>query len=165
MTSNIKTSAAIAAIVIALAAPLVTYYEGYVPRTYADPINLNTICYGHTGPDVVPGRVSSMEECQALLSGDLRDAYAAVDQCVNAPVKVHEAAAMVSFAYNVGGRAFCGSTLVRLFNAGAPPSVWCHQLKRWNKARVLGVMVELSGLTKRRQSEYNMCMGQDWRPE
>jgi GH24 family phage-related lysozyme (muramidase) len=35
----------------------------------------------------------------------------------------------------------------------------CMQLLRWDKARVMGVMVALPGLTKRRILDNDLCMG------
>lgn len=163
-----RVAALSSAAVLAVASPCVAYYEGMVPHTYADPIGIPTICYGHTGTDVVPGRKATPMECQALLEQDLGEALRALDQCVRVPVEVHEAAALVSFTYNVGGRALCTSTLVLMLNAGAPPQRWCAQLSRWTKATVpvVRVKVELPGLVKRRASERAMCLGhvQAWRP-
>lgn len=148
-----------AAAAIALCAPLVMYSEGLIPHTYADPVGVPTICYGHTGADVTPGRVATADECKTLLSTDLRQALDAVTQCVHVDMQPHEAAALTSFAYNVGPRALCTSTLARLANAGAPPAVWCAQLSRWVYATKLGVRIELPGLVKRRASERALCMG------
>jgi lysozyme len=42
----------------------------------------------------------------------------AVKQCVTVPLAQYEYDAYISLAYNIGPTAFCGSTLVRLLNAG-----------------------------------------------
>jgi lysozyme len=34
---------------LAALAAFVGYHEGYIPHTYADPVGIPTICYGHTG--------------------------------------------------------------------------------------------------------------------
>lgn len=67
----------------------------------------------------------------------------------------HEWDAFVSWAYNVGTGAACSSTLVRKLKAGDYPGA-CHELLRWDRqaGRVL------PGLTKRRQAEYRLCMGE-----
>lgn len=141
---------------LALATPLVAYFEGYVPSTYADPIGIPTICYGHTGPDVTPGRVATRAECQALLQGDLATALTAVRQCVTVPIEDHVAAALTSFTYNVGARAFCGSTLARRINRGEWPAA-CAELDRWVYAG--GKL--LPGLVKRRAAERALCEGRE----
>jgi lysozyme len=156
---NNKVLAGVAAAAIALASPLVAYYEGTVTHTYVDPVGIPTICTGHTGADVTAGKQVTAEQCKALLNEDLREAYVAVQQCVRAPLRDNEAAALISFTFNVGGHAFCSSTMARLINSGAPASTWCHQLTRWTKATHLGVAIELPGLVKRRNAELAMCLG------
>ena len=162
---NGKVIGVTAAAIVGLAAPAIMLYEGYVPQTYADPVGINTICYGHTGPDVYPGQISSRLECEDLLHGDLATAINGVESCVYVPLKPNEAAALVSFTFNVGVPAFCGSTMVRLINTGAPPEVWCHQIMRWDKATRLGVKVQLRGLTKRRKTEFDMCLNTHWQED
>lgn len=150
-----KLAATVAAGILALATPMVAYYEGYVPQTYADPVGIPTICYGHTGPDVVAGRTASRDECITLLQRDLGTAYGGVVRCIGVPLQPHEAAALTSFTYTVGADALCGSTLARLANGGAPATAWCRELDRW----VFSRGVKLQGLVKRRQAERAMCEG------
>ena len=68
----------------------------------------------------------------------------------------HEWDAYVSWAYNVGTGAACSSSLVRKLRADPPdyPGA-CRELLRWDRqsGRVL------PGLTKRRQAEFQLCMG------
>lgn len=154
-----KRAMAASALVCALAAPCVAMYEGYVPNTYSDPVGIATACYGHTGPDVQPGNTYTKDGCDKLLTGDLGKALADVDRCIGIDVSPPQAAALVSFTFNVGGQALCRSTLARLANEGAPAPVWCAQMLRWTKATKLGVTIELPGLVKRRNSEYQMCLG------
>ncbi len=142
------------AAVLTLAAGLVSYYEGYVPRTYSDPIGIPTSCYGHVGPENTPGRRFSKDECQALLEGDLAKAYQSVIRCVTVPLRDYEAAALVSFTYNVGGAAFCRSTLVKRVNRGELPAA-CAELSKW----VYAGRVKLPGLVKRRAAERATCEG------
>lgn len=147
------------ALVCALATPCVTYYEGMIPHTYSDPVGIPTACYGHTGKDVKPGKTYTADECKTLLAGDLSKALASVDRCITADVSPPQAAALVSFTYNIGGSALCSSTLARMANAGAPAATWCAQMLRWTKATKLGVTIELPGLVKRRNTEFQMCLG------
>lgn len=153
MAVNARAVTGFAAAVLALAAPLVMYVEGYVPRTYEDPVGIPTVCYGHTGADVIDGRTATREECDALLHGDLAIALSAVKRCVAVRLEPHEAAALVSFTYNVGGKALCESTLARKANAGAKPAEWCAELDRW----VYSKGVRLAGLAKRRALERALC--------
>lgn len=73
--------------------------------------------------------------------------------CVSVPLHQHEYDAFVSLAYNIGGQAFCSSTLVRKLNAGNYIGA-CDQIKRWVyfKGR------KLKGLIKRREAEHQQCV-------
>ena len=78
-----------------------------------------------------------------------------IRQCIKVPLYQHEFDAYVSLAYNIGAKNFCGSTLVKKLNAGDYTGA-CEQIRRWDRA---GGKV-LAGLTKRREKEYRMCMGE-----
>lgn len=142
----------VAALVLALASAIGAYYEGYVPRTYADPIGIPTICFGHTGPDVTPGRTATRAECEGLLQQDMAKAYADVQRCITVSMTPGQAAALTSATYNAGPKIVCGSTLQRLANAGRWPDA-CAQLDRW----VFANGIQLPGLIKRRGSERALC--------
>lgn len=139
---------------ILLVASLVALFEGKVSHTYADPIGIPTACYGHTGPDVTPGRQYTDDECDALLHGDLAIANRAVRRCIRVPMKLYEEAALTSFAFNVGEGALCSSTLARKANAGDFTGA-CAELSRWVYAKGL----KLAGLVKRRAAERALCEG------
>lgn len=155
MATKGKAVGASLAAVLALACGPVAYHEGYVPHTYADPVGVPTICFGHTGPDVTPGRVETRETCAELLRGDLAHHYTMLLRCVRAELPPETWAALTSWTYNVGSRAACTSTLVRMANAGAAPAEFCPQLDRWIYA---GGRV-WPGLVKRRAAERAMCEG------
>ena len=143
------------ATVIGICTPVVAYFEGVIPNTYSDPVGIPTICYGHTGPDVTPGRVATMEECTALLAGDLAKANASVHRCIGSEMLPHQEAALTSFTYNVGEGNLCRSTLARRANLGD----WfgaCNELPKWKFAHG----IELPGLVKRRTAERALCMGE-----
>jgi lysozyme len=78
----------------------------------------------------------------------------AVKQCVNVPLAQHEYDAYLSLAYNIGPSAFCRSTLVRKLNAQDYAGA-CKEILRWNRFQ----NKPLAGLTKRRQAEYQQCIG------
>ena len=67
---NPRIAAGALAAILAVAAPIIAYHEGYVPNTYADPIGIPTVCFGHTGPDVEWGQEYTRAQCDALLTGD-----------------------------------------------------------------------------------------------
>lgn len=138
------------------ATPLVIEHEGVVLRTYADPIGIPTACVGETDKAITARERFSRDECMAVMGASLAAHAEGLADCVSRPLKSHEAAALLSWTYNVGVAAACKSTLVRKLNAGEPPAVWCAELKRWTRAGGR----ELPGLVKRREAEYRQCMGQ-----
>jgi len=149
-----RTATAAGGVVIALAASIAAYWEGYIPSTYADPIGIPTICYGHTGPDVVDGRTATRAECDALLREDIAAAYAVVQRCIRVTMKDHQAASLTSATFNLGPQVVCGSTLQRMANAGDWTGA-CAQLDRW----VYAGGQKLRGLIRRRAAERALCEG------
>ena len=149
-----------AAIVIALT--LAIPAEGLRQYAYDDTGGILTICYGHTGKDVVKGKKYTIEECKALLDQDMEKAIAIVEECVpGLPVEV--LAAFGDVTYNEGRTAACdtkNSHAARYLKAGMVKEA-CAELPKWNKARVKGVLVALPGLTKRRNQEVAVCIGEN----
>ncbi|QIL73272.1 lysozyme [Diaphorobacter sp. HDW4B] len=151
MNDRAKLITKIGATAVALVIPVVTYYEGKVNRTYVDPVGVLTSCSGHTGPELKPGQTFTDEQCLAQLEADLTKHSIALD-CVRVPVTDGQKAAFLSFAFNVGTGAFCGSTLVRKANTGDMPGA-CAELSKW----VYAGGKQLPGLVKRRAAERAMC--------
>lgn len=144
-----------------IAAPLGTYYEGILPVGYADPVGIPTDCIGETHGAQIGVQRYTADECVARYSARLQRNWIALSACITQDVTVPQAAALMSFSDNVGIRKTCGSTMVRLLNAGADSATWCRQMLRWTHATKLGVTIELPGLVKRRQSEYRACIARD----
>lgn len=154
MTRNQKIGAAIASVV-----GLTATSEGIRQFAYYDPPGILTVCYGHTGSDVVKGKKYSLDECKALLSKDMLTAMEAVDRChPGLPVPV--LAAFGDAVYNMGPTIACNkaqSYAARYLYAGNYAAA-CNELPKWNKARVAGVLTPLPGLTKRRVAEQKLCL-------
>lgn len=143
--------AKITAGVIALAIPVVAAFEGLVLRPYLDPVNRLTVCYGDTHAQM---RTYTPAECKALLVKSLQKHGEAITPCLPERLPEHVLAATLSFAYNVGPGAFCGSTMARKLKAGDIPGA-CAELSRWTYAGGK----QLPGLVKRRTTERAMCEG------
>lgn len=146
------------AAVLALAALFIADHEGYVPYAYADPAwgwKVPTACYGETGPHIQRGMEFTKAECLAMLDAQVARKWAELDACIVPELTNPQMVALLSWGYNVGAGAACRSTLVSKLNAGEPPSAWCRELLRWNRAN--GKV--LKGLTKRRHAEWEVCMG------
>ena len=152
MSPQSKRLGAAAAIATALAIPA----EGLRQVAYYDPPGILTVCYGTTGPEVVKGKHYSMDECKAFLTRDMLDAIETVERC-HPGLPVNVLAAFGDAAYNIGPTVACNSTASKYLAAGRLEDA-CNQLSRWNKARVMGVLVELPGLTKRREKERLLCL-------
>lgn len=155
-----RTKAQRAAIAAVAATLLAAPAEGLRQVVYYDPPGIPTVCFGHTGPDVDKGKVYSLAECKALLDADMLRAVSQVDACrPGLPDSV-----LIAFSdatFNMGPTIACdnrNSTAARHLAAGDYAAA-CRQLPRWNKARVAGVMVELPGLTKRRNDAMAHCLG------
>ncbi len=148
-----KRNASIVAMAIAIAVPA----EGLRQKAYSDPVGILTVCYGHTGD--VERRMYSFEECEALLSADMLEAVEQVEKCapgLPAPVL----AAFSDAVFNMGPTIACSkkkSTAARMLAEGDYVGA-CNQLARWTKARIMGAMVELPGLVKRRARERELCL-------
>lgn len=151
MTPRQKLAAQIGAGAAALAAAVVMQHEGLRLHAYRDPVGVLTACWGHTGADVQPGQRYTRAQCHALLEADLAR-HAEALACIRQPLTDGQKAAFVSFAYNVGPRAFCESTLARKANAGDLPGA-CAELSKWVYAKGQ----RLPGLVARRAAERAMC--------
>lgn len=127
-------------------------FEGMILRGYEDPIGIVTACAGHTKTALL-GRPYTPEECVILLEDDLAEHAEGVLACTPGLANhVGPLAASISFAFNVGVRAYCTSTMARMINAGLIVES-CAQLDRWIRA---GGKV-LRGLIKRRATERAIC--------
>jgi len=144
-----------AGLAILIAAPA----EGIRQYAYYDPPGILTVCKGHTGPDVQKGRKYSLAECDVFMTEDMKKAVLIVDRCQpGLPVEI-----LASFAdatFNMGPTIACNtkqSTAARML-ASKDYAGACNQLPRWDKAKVLGVMITLPGLTSRREKERQLCL-------
>jgi lysozyme len=143
---------------LALSASLlvgVVLHEGYRDTTYYDSVGVPTIGPGRT-EGVKPGQRTTVERELVLLLNDLDWRKREIAACVKVPLYQWELDAAMSLAYNIGVKAFCGSTMVKRWNAGDYAG-GCAEIKRW----VYAGGKKLRGLVTRREAEYRLCMGQD----
>ncbi|MCK2095648.1 lysozyme [Thauera aromatica] len=131
-------------------------YEGYREHAYLDSVGVPTLGFGTTAGVRMGQRTDPVRAVQRLATD--ADAFARqVGACIgDVPVAQHEFDAFVSLAYNIGGGAFCASTLVKKLRQSPPDySGACAQILRWSYA---GGKIE-PGLVTRRKAEYRQCMG------
>lgn len=142
--------------VVLLTAPFVVDEEGVVLTRYADPVGIPTACIGETDTEVVGfKRVFTRDECVAVMGASLYAHAMKLEPCVKRDITRQQAAALLSWSYNVGVGAACGSTLMKKLNAGQP---WCAELDKWVYAKG----IKLRGLVKRRAAERRMCETGSW---
>lgn len=130
-------------------------FEGCKLIAYPDPGSVNgepwTIGYGHTSDaflKVRKGMTITQGQADAALEHDLNEVAEAVERLVKVRLTDNQFGALVSFAFNVGNKAFASSTLLKKLNAGNYDAVPA-ELARWNKndGKVM------KGLTNRRAAE------------
>jgi lysozyme len=132
----------------------IALHEGYRPTAYDDGVGVQTIGFGTT-EGVKPGDKITVERALVRLLSDAEKHQKELRACIgDVPMFQHEWDAYVSWSYNVGTGAACKSSLVRKLKAGDYAGA-CTELLRWDRA---GGRV-MPGLTKRRQDEYQQCMG------
>jgi lysozyme len=129
-------------------------YEGY-SETPITPVPGDRLTIGFgTTEGVQPGDRITPPKAVARALQDVAKYEGAVKQCVRVPLHQYEYDSFLSLAYNIGPGAFCGSTLVRVLNAGDYTEA-CRQILRWDRFQGK----PLRGLTIRRQAEYKTCIG------
>jgi len=145
--------AAAVAAALSLATPFVASWEGKRNVAYRDVAGIPTICYGSIR-GVKMGDRKTDAECTTLLSDEIREHMEPVLRCT--PALAHrptQLAAATSLAFNIGGAAYCRSTVARRFNAGDLLGA-CNAFLMWNRAGGR----EVQGLTNRRQAERRQCL-------
>lgn len=114
--ANAKTSAAVAAAVLAIAVPVGMSWEGDKLVPYKDPVGVWTVCNGATD---VPMRPYTKAECAAITLKQyarFRDAVAAIEPGLKK--EPWQWAAYSLFASNVGTQSFAKSSMLKLYRAG-----------------------------------------------
>lgn len=152
INSTVKNLLAAGASTIAIAAAMVIPFEGVEYKPYYDVVGVLTVCYGHTGDDIVKEKNYSQLECKQLLDADLKKVQVQVDPLIHVDIPKATRAALYSFTYNVGIGNFSRSTLLRLLNGHQYASA-CEQLRRW----IYAGGKKWKGLITRREIEEEVC--------
>ena len=131
-------------------------WEGCRLTAYRCPSGVLTIGYGHTGPDVIPGKQISREEADALFEADIERFAASVAPMVDGVgLRPCQFDALVSLAYNIGAGAFYRSTLLNMVRANPDDQAIRREFESW----VYGNGRKLAGLVARRMEEANHYFG------
>lgn len=132
----------------------IVVHEGYVSVAYV-PVagDVPTIGFGTTEGVKIGDKIDPVTALKRAMT-DVQKFEGALKTCVKVPLHQYEYDAYISLSYNIGASAFCKSTLVKLLNESNYEEA-CKQILRWDKFRGK----PLKGLTIRRQSEYEQCIG------
>lgn len=97
-------------------------------------------------------RLLNQSDGMEMFTKALRDYEATVDACTHDAITQEMFDALCSLCYNIGQKAFAGSTAVKLLNQGQSLDSICAAIQRWNRAG--GEISE--GLMERRQCEIDL---------
>lgn len=136
---------------VKLVTPHLKVWEGCRLQVYTCAGGIKTIGYGCTAKAMVNKKKISQEEADLQLKKDIIHAQYVVVSSVRVPMTAGQEAALISFVFNVGSKAFKSSTLLKKLNSGDYASV-PGQLRRWKY--VGGKVVQ--GLVNRREAEINL---------
>ncbi len=153
--SRLKRAGAGVTVVGALAIATVALFEGVTTKAIIPiPGDVPTICFGETR-GVKMGDTATLAQCKAMLGDALVTFESGMRACLTSPDNIPDKryVAYLSLSYNIGTRAFCGSTVARKANAGDARGS-CDAFLAWNKASSRVV----PGLTTRRQQERALCL-------
>lgn len=126
-------------------------WEGCRLQVYNCAGGVKTIGYGCTAKAMVEKKTISQAEADLQLKKDTLRAQYVVVSSVSVPLTAGQEAALISFVFNVGEKAFKSSTLLKKLNSGDYASV-PGQLRRWKYAG--GKVVQ--GLINRREAEIKL---------
>ena len=154
MTPNQKRGGALA-ISGASLMTFVALWEGDERTAYADKLayGVATVCNGHTGPDVKVGDVWTKAQCDAILVKNIEKHGQGLLRCTTVALNQHQYDALAAWTFNVGVGAACGSTLIKLLNAGRYTDA-CMALDKW----VYAGGRKVQGLVNRRAAERALCL-------
>lgn len=136
-------------------------WEGCRLSAYRCPAGVLTIGYGHTGPDVTPGKRITQAEADALFERDIMEFAASVAPTfAGVQLSACQFDALVSLSYNIGALQKKAPTLVRMVRANPADSAIRAEFLKHVNTRVNGVLKPLPGLVKRRTAEADHYFGQ-----
>lgn len=130
------------------AVDLIKEFEGCKLTAYKDIVGIPTIGYGTT-EGVHMGTTITMAQAISFLMTDVARCASRIKTMLKQPITDNELCAMISLSYNIGLGGLEHSTMLRLFNAGAPKQEVANAFLAWDHAG--GVVVP--GLERRRAAE------------
>lgn len=133
-------------------------WESFKQVAYRDIAGIWTIGYGTirymNGNRVRPGEMITLELATTEMMFELEGVSRKLRTYISVAVNQNEFDAMVSLAYNIGTQGFRTSTLLRCLNDGK--QIEKDYFMRWNKVTIDGQLIPSTGLTNRREAEWNI---------
>lgn len=133
---------------------LIKMFEGYKAKSYLCPASVVTIGWGSTmytdGRKIKLGDTINEQQAEELLMWELKNKSNALHGLI---LNQNQFDSLLSFVYNLGVGAFAKSTLKKKILLNPNDSTIKAEFMKWNKARVGGELMELKGLTRRREAE------------
>lgn len=142
-------------------AAFIARFEAFRPGPYKDEAGHWTVGYGHRITSAELGIRVTESEARRLLIEDAERESAAVQRALDVLIKPHQADALISLAFNCGGRAIAKSTLMNYLNAGHIEAA-ADQFLEWNKVTRGGKHRVSKGLTARRIAERKVFLFSDY---
>lgn len=131
---------------------LIKQFEGYRPFDEELPDGRFIVGYGHVRAKKGIDRLKKAEAEALLREYDLAKYELLVENCVLAPLNQNEFDALVSFAFNIGAKAFVKSDVVAYLNSGNRLAS-AAAMDIWRKARIGGRVQIVDALVRRRAAE------------
>jgi lysozyme len=110
-----------------------------------------TIGYGHTRSAREGAQVSEAD-AEALLTYDLVEVQAAINELVFTPLTQNQFDALAAFVFNIGVEEFRHSSVLRRLSEGALLQAACA-MEMWRKADFEGERIVIDALVRRRATE------------
>ena len=147
---------------------MIKRYEKFMSNPYRDAVGIWTIGFGNTyyedrrkvsGSDKPISEVRASELKQNIINMDFAPAVNLLfaDEIANGRINQNQFDALLSLAYNIGTRGLAGSSVYKNIKRGNYKAA-ADSFLAWNKGRVSGKLVELRGLTRRRNDERAMFL-------
>lgn len=147
---------------------LIADFEGFRSAPYLDAVGVATIGYGNTyytdGRKVkMTDKPLSKEEAKllklAIINQDFSPAVNLMfaEEIEQGKITQNMFDALISLSYNIGIRGLASSSVYKYIKAGDFQKA-SDAFLSWNKGRVNGKLVELKGLTRRRNAERDLFL-------
>lgn len=143
-----------------IALNLIKEFEGFESQAYIDTDGTPVIGYGLSeisGKSVQLGDRISSKKAEVALKNQMHSIQQELNKVIEVPLNNRQLSAVTSLAFNVGIEFIQDSTLIKKINSGDHTGA-ANEFLRWDWADVGGRLVQMPGLTRRRQVERQLFL-------